>query len=122
MKRMFIFLGIIILLYSVYYDLNKGTLHLLTKNHSTAVTAQPQTVKMEKIESVSIPDASESRQTYIEMEIKPGDTVLSLVEDSMQGSLPVSIEQVVTDFEDLNNTAAGKIQIGKTYKIPLYND
>ncbi|MGR3765044.1 hypothetical protein [Rossellomorea sp. NS-SX7] len=122
MKRMIIFFGIIILLYSVYYDLNKGTLNLLTKNNSTVVTAQPQDVQKGKIETAPLPDASDSTQTYIEMEIKPGDTVLSLVEDSLQGKLPVSIEQVVSDFEELNNTSPGKIQIGKTYKIPLYTD
>ncbi|WP_175991022.1 hypothetical protein [Bacillus sp. Marseille-Q1617] len=120
MKRMIIFFGIIILLYSVYYDLNKGTLHLLAKKPSTVVTAQPQAEMKENSDTVSLPDTSGAAQMYVEMEIKPGDTVLSLVEDSLQGKLPVSIEQVVSDFEELNNTAPGKIQIGKTYKIPLY--
>jgi hypothetical protein len=122
MKRMIIFLGIIILLYSVYYDLNKGTLNLLTKRNTEVVTAQPQAVKKEAIDSVSLPEASESSQSYVEVKIKPGDTVLSLVENSLEGKLPVSIEQVVSDFEKLNDVPPGKIQIGKTYKIPHYKD
>ncbi|MEL3972833.1 hypothetical protein AAEO50_11115 [Rossellomorea oryzaecorticis] len=122
MKRMIIFLGIIILLYSVYYDLNKGTLNLLTKRHTEVLTAQPQAVTQEAIDSVSLPEASESSRSYVEVKIKPGDTVLSLVENSIEGTLPVSIEQVVSDFEELNDVEPGKIQIGKTYKIPHYTD
>ncbi|XXM73725.1 hypothetical protein ACQ0QQ_07490 [Lysinibacillus sphaericus] len=122
MKRMFIFFGIIILLYSVYYDLNKGTLNLLTEKESTSATSRPREMKKENVESAALTAETDVSQTYIEKEIKPGDTVLSLVEESMQGSLSVSIEQVVTDFEELNNTTPGKIQIGRTYKIPLYAD
>ncbi|MBH9967466.1 hypothetical protein [[Bacillus] enclensis] len=122
MKRMFIFFGIIILLYSVYYDLNKGTLNLLAEKHSTVVTARPQEMEKEDVESVPLPSGPDVSQKYVEKEIKPGDTVLSLVEESLQGRLPVSIEQVVSDFEELNDTTPGKIQIGRTYKIPLYAD
>ncbi|OIU70571.1 hypothetical protein [Rossellomorea aquimaris] len=122
MKRMFIFFGIIILLYSVYYDLNKGTLNLLTEKQSTVATSRPQEMKKENVESASLTAEPDVSQAYIEKEIKPGDTVLSLVEESLQGRLPVSIEEVVSDFEELNNTTAGKIQIGRTYKIPLYAD
>jgi hypothetical protein len=121
MKRMFIFFGIIILLYSVYYDLDEGTLNLTGKN-SVNVTAQPPDKKNETVDTVTLPSSSDSSLAYIEKKIKPGDTVLSLVEDSVQGKLPVAIEQVVSDFEELNNVAPGKIQIGRTYKIPHYAD
>jgi hypothetical protein len=121
MKRMFIFFCIIILLYSVYYDLDKGTLNLAAEN-SVNVTAQPDEEQTETVDTVNLPAASDPSLSYIEIKIEPGDTVLSLVEDSVQGKLPVSIEQVVSDFEELNNVAAGKIQIGRTYKIPHYTD
>ncbi|MFC7783265.1 MULTISPECIES: hypothetical protein [unclassified Rossellomorea] len=120
MKRMAIFFGIIILLYSVYYDLNKGTLRLLY-NEATVATAQPQvnqTSSPAPLESPSEEDPSSI--SYVEMEVKPGDTVLSLVEDLLDGSMPVSIERVITDFEELNDVPPAKIQIGKTYKIPNY--
>jgi hypothetical protein len=121
MKRMAVFFGIIILLYSVYYDLNKGTLRLLYKE-ATVATTQPQ----EKVDQRQSPeDSAEKEKTpsslsYVEMEVKPGDTVLSLVEDLLDGSIPVSIDRVISDFEELNEVPPAKIQIGKTYKIPNY--
>lgn len=120
MKRMAIFFGIIILLYSVYYDLNKGTLRLIYKE-ATVVTAEPQ-VNKPKSPTPEDPEPNEasSTKTYVEMEVKPGDTVLSLVEDLLDGSIPVSIERVISDFEELNDVPPAKIQIGKTYKIPNY--
>ncbi len=120
MKRMAIFFGVIILLYSVYYDLNKGTLRLLYKEASVATT-QPQVNQVTPSRSQG-PETQEdaSSLSYVEMEVKPGDTVLSLAEDLLDGSIPVSIEQVITDFEELNEVSPDKIQIGKTYKVPSY--
>ncbi|TMU85553.1 hypothetical protein FGG79_10060 [Bacillus sp. BHET2] len=120
MKRMAIFLGFIILLYSVYYDLNKGTLRLLYKEASVT-TAQPLVNQGTSSRSEG-PETQEgpSSLSYVEMEVKPGDTVLSLVEDLLDGSIPVSIDQVITDFEELNEVPPDKIQIGKTYKVPSY--
>ncbi|CAN7321108.1 hypothetical protein [Rossellomorea sp. LjRoot5] len=121
MKRMAIFFGIIILLYSVYYDLNKGTLRLLYKEAIVA-TSEP-LVNGNQREQPQEPVKREedpSSLSYVEMEVKPGDTVLSLVEDLIDGSIPVSIDQVITDFEELNDVSPAKIQIGKTYKIPNY--
>ncbi len=118
MKRMAIFFGVLILLYSIYYDLNTGTLRFLSKE-TKAVVSQPQeSSDLPSVELKTSPDNSSI--SYIEMKVKPGDTVLSLVEDLLDESLPVSIEQVVTDFEELNDVSPSKIQIGKTYKIPKY--
>ncbi|MCR8847166.1 hypothetical protein NQ095_02000 [Rossellomorea sp. SC111] len=121
MKRMAIFFGIIILLYSVYYDLNKGTLRLLYKE-ATVATSQPLVNGNQRELSEEPVNRGEdpSSLSYVEMEVKPGDTVLSLVEDLLDGSIPVSIDQVITDFEELNDVPPAKIQIGKTYKIPNY--
>ncbi|WP_064091482.1 hypothetical protein [Rossellomorea aquimaris] len=118
MKRMIIFFGILILLYSVYYDLNKGTLRLLYKETATGTLDQNQEVIPAQSHE-NIIDTSSSIP-FIEIEVKPGDTVLSLVEESLNDSLPVSIEQVISDFEELNEVPPSKIQIGKTYKIPQY--
>ncbi|MGG3913404.1 hypothetical protein [Rossellomorea vietnamensis] len=121
MKRMAIFFGIIILLYSVYYDLNKGTLRLLYKEATVAsseplVNGNQGDVPQEPVKRGEAP----SSLPYVEMEVKPGDTVLSLVEDLLDGSIPVSIDRVIADFEELNDVSPAKIQIGKTYKIPNY--
>lgn len=119
MKRMAIFFGIIILLYSVYYDLNKGTLRLLYQE-STVATAQPQVNQASPTASQQTAEEDLSSIPYVEMKVKPGDTVLSLSEDLLDGSIPVPIERVITDFEELNDLPPAKIQIGKTYKIPNY--
>ncbi|PFA62407.1 hypothetical protein CN378_20825 [Bacillus sp. AFS015802] len=120
MKRMALFFGIIILLYSVYYDLNKGTLKLLYKE-SIVATVKPQVNQLPPETSRGAEsDQAASSIPYVEMEIKPGDTVLSLTEDLLDGSIPVSIDKVINDFEELNDVAPAKIQIGKTYKIPNY--
>lgn len=121
MKRMAIFFGIIILLYSVYYDLNKGTLRLLYEEATVAsseplVNGNQGDVPQEPVKRGEAP----SSLPYVEMEVKPGDTVLSLVEDLLDGSIPVSIDRVIADFEELNDVPPAKIQIGKTYKIPNY--
>ncbi|MEI2665472.1 hypothetical protein [Rossellomorea sp. LJF3] len=121
MKRMAIFFGIIILLYSVYYDLNKGTLRLLYKE-ATVASSEP-LVNGNQGEPPQEPvqrGEGPSSLPYVEMEVKPGDTVLSLVEELLDGSIPVSIDQVISDFEELNDVPPAKIQIGKTYKIPNY--
>lgn len=54
------------------------------------------------------------------IEVKTGDTVLSVTEAINKKKVP-SIEKVIDDFKQLNkNTSATKIQIGKSYKFPLY--
>ncbi|MBW3114316.1 MULTISPECIES: hypothetical protein [Bacillaceae] len=120
MKRMAIFFGIIILLYSVYYDLNNGTLKLLYKEATVANSAPRVNVNQTEPSTPVDGDREPSSLPYVEMEVKPGDTVLSLVEDLLDASIPVSIDKVITDFEELNDVPPAKIQIGKTYKIPNY--
>jgi hypothetical protein len=110
MKKLSILFFVFLLSYSIYYDLKKGTLPI--SNVSAAIT------KVETIEKLP----SNEGQTFIEVKIKSGDTLLSLVEQYQTGSLPVSISSLIKDFSNLNNgIAPEKIQIGKTYKIPLYN-
>ncbi|MFW0780492.1 hypothetical protein QU593_07770 [Rossellomorea marisflavi] len=109
MKRLTVFVGVIILLYSVYYDLNKGTLTLL--HEESVETAAP-------MKEPITPDVREV--PYIETKVSTGDTVLSLVKDAVGGPLPVSVDQVIRDFEELNGIGASEIQAGKTYKFPKY--
>ncbi len=47
--------------------------------------------------------------------------MLSILEARQQGALPVAIEQVVKDFERLNNgVKPEQIQIGESYNFPIY--
>ncbi len=100
MLRFALFCICIIAIYAVYVDVTQGTLPL-----RNAAKAKPLSEKM----------------AFYTKEIKPGDTVLSIVEKKEAG-LPVPIGDIVRDFEELNNgLAPEKILIGKTYNIPEYN-
>lgn len=97
--RMLVFLS---LLYVVYYDVAKGTLPIQT-NAPLEVT---KTAK---------------HLPYQTVKIKAGDTLVSIVEQQQNGPLPVPIETLIRDFESLNpGVKATALQIGKSYKIPVY--
>ncbi|MFD1736568.1 LysM peptidoglycan-binding domain-containing protein [Bacillus salitolerans] len=108
MKKLTLFLIISLLIYSVYYDLKTGTLPI-----SKVIAASGDN---EINTHTPIPT-----EHFIEVKVKPGDTVLSILEQHLEGNLPVSIPTVIIDFKKLNDEMdPEKIQIGKTYKIPLY--
>ncbi|WP_110927394.1 LysM peptidoglycan-binding domain-containing protein [Bacillus massiliglaciei] len=109
MKRLLFFISLGFLLYIIYFDLTNGTLPAATgiaENPNTSVPASRQ--------------ASESTIPFKVQEIKPGDTLLSLIE-KQNGSAAPEIEQMIDDFQSLNEgTKPEDIQIGKRYKIPVY--
>ena len=101
MKKWFLLLIVFLVGYIAYKDLTVGTL---------PVSSKPLAVQERK----SIP-------AYKMVKIKAGDTLLSIAEREQQGPIPVSIETLIRDFERLNPEAkANALQIGKTYKIPIY--
>lgn len=104
MKRLFgVFLTVLIL-YAVYVDLSHGTLptNETPKIEAKAVNPTPNTA-------------------YFEVVVKPGDTVLSIIESELDMSIPVPISQVIEDFQALNEGLnPEQIQIGKPYKFPKY--
>ncbi|MBM6617232.1 LysM peptidoglycan-binding domain-containing protein [Bacillus suaedaesalsae] len=108
MKKLLILLISVLVIYCIYVDLQSGTLPL-----SQVASAQEKEIKSDKQEK-------KNNTTYIEVTVKPGDTVLSILEKNLKGDLPVSITTVVKDFVDLNKVEPEKIQIGKKYKIPMY--
>ena len=96
-KKLLIFLGCCIVIYSVYYDLTYGTLPKAT----------PAAV-------------DKTNETYYNIKVEPGDTVISLIEEK-EGTLPVPIEQIIKDFRTLNNgLSPEEIKIGQTYKLKNY--
>jgi hypothetical protein len=100
MRRFFLFCFVLISIYSVYHDVTTGTL---------PPTKEPETKEVFHDNS------------YYLQQIKPGDTVLGIVEKKEQ-SLPTSIEQIINDFKNLNNgLEPEKIKIGRTYKFKSYN-
>ncbi|MEH7388645.1 hypothetical protein V7147_25100 [Bacillus sp. JJ1521] len=107
MKRFFAFLAIMFILFIIYYDVRIGTLPI---------------AKSESIEATEVV-AQTPNDPYREIKVKAGDTLLSIVEKLNEGKQISSIESVIMDFEELNpDSKAELLQIGKTYKFPLYTN
>lgn len=108
MKRFVMIIATAVILYAIYYDISYGTLPAATD--SDHVTRETASITKEK---TVLP--------YFEKKISSGDTVLSIIEDHLDDSIPVPISNVVADFEKLNNgISPAEIQPGKTYKFPEY--
>ena len=85
-------------------------------------TNAAETIKQESTNTKQKENKAEKETdvTYKTIEVKTGDTVLSITEAINKKKIP-SIEKVIDDFKQLNkNTPATKIQLGKSYKFPLY--
>lgn len=65
---------------------------------------------------------NESDKGYINAQIFAGDTVISIAEKIHQGPIPVPIDQLIDDFQSLNEISPNEIQIGQHYKFPFYHD
>ena len=101
LKKLFVLLFMALIIYSVYFDITIGTLPAV----STPVTAQE----------------SPSDLPYKEIEVKPGETLLSIIERE-EGSLPKPINTIILDFQELNDGhSPHELQIGETYKFPNYS-
>ncbi|EEK77156.1 hypothetical protein bcere0009_39900 [Bacillus cereus R309803] len=120
MKRLGIFLFVLVLGYIFYYDIKIGTLPMLSSYKKTTAA---QTIKKEDTDTKQNKDTKAEKETdvaYKTIEVKTGETVLSITEQINKKKIP-SIEKVIDDFKQLNkSTTATKIQIGKSYKFPLY--
>jgi hypothetical protein len=105
MKRFLIGCFILLILYVVAYDLKIGTLPQTTPANA-------------EIQSTSIKTKDTTYKSY---EVTPGDTLISVVEELNQDG-KYSIVTMISDFKSLNpGVNPENIQIGKTYKFPLYN-
>ncbi|WP_404458645.1 hypothetical protein [Sutcliffiella horikoshii] len=116
MIRLFIAALTLVTIYSIYYDLSSGTI----PEPVAPVTATVPATNTDT-ETESSPLSSPTNNLYIEVEIKAGDTVLTVAEKIANKPIPVSITQLIEDFQNLNEgITPEKIQIGKTYKFPVY--
>ncbi|QWU46882.1 hypothetical protein [Bacillus sp. NP247] len=118
MKRLGVLLFVLVLGYIFYYDIKIGTLPMLSSYKKTSAA---QTIKKENTDAKQNKEKeTETDTVYKAIEVKTGDTVLSITEAINKKKIP-SIEKVIDDFKQLNkNTSATKIQVGKSYKFPLY--
>ncbi|KZE68389.1 hypothetical protein AWM68_16045 [Fictibacillus phosphorivorans] len=105
MKRFLRACAIMLILYVVAYDLKIGTLP-----QSTSANANAE-IKTEK----------KQNKSYEAYEVKPGETLISVVE-KLNTSGNYSIVSMIKDFKSLNpGVNPENIQLGKSYKFPLYN-
>lgn len=105
MKRLAFFLVTILVIYVIYFDLTKGT---LPNGNEPVIEAMAESNNV-----ATIP--------YFEKKVSSGDTVLSVVENKMNSPLSVSIDKVISDFQNLNNgLSPEKIKSGFVYKFPDY--
>jgi Tfp pilus assembly protein FimV len=103
MKKLALLLLILFSSYIIYRDLSIGTLS--PRPETTATTAKP----------------VQSAVPYQTVTVRPGDTLLSIAETAHNGPIPVPIEKLIADFEQLNpGEHAQTLKIGKTYKVPIY--
>ncbi|KIY22713.1 MULTISPECIES: LysM domain-containing protein [Mesobacillus] len=110
MKKLAGLLAFLVLTYAVYNDLSIGTLPALRTAESVLAEAEESGNPTEK----KIP--------YFEHEVKPGDTVLSVLDSNSNKPLSVPVSQLVEDFKQLNEGMdPKKIQFGNTYKFPDYS-
>lgn len=111
MKKLVGLLVFIIVMYAVYNDLTAGT---LPAANMKIIEAKEKEVKKIEEETAGIP--------YFEHEVKPGDTVLSVLDSNSKTPLAVPVSRAVEDFKRLNDgTDPQKIKFGRTYKFPDYS-
>ncbi|QPC46895.1 LysM peptidoglycan-binding domain-containing protein [Mangrovibacillus cuniculi] len=109
MTRPIMWIGCLILVYCILFDLSRGTLPIAFPSKQTVVA---KTVQSAETQSLS---------TYMEVTVQPGDTVLSLVEKNQTNNASVSINKLVEDFKKLNQGLDPlAIQPGKKVFIPIY--
>ncbi|OCA92537.1 LysM peptidoglycan-binding domain-containing protein [Pseudobacillus wudalianchiensis] len=108
MKNFLIFITLIVIAAGLWNDFTNGSLPRIEESEKKAV----------KAESKSLPSAP-----YEEIEVKAGDTVLSILASLHGGQLPADLETAVSDFQKLNNgVSPDNIRLGERYKFPLYED
>ncbi len=103
MKRLFVLLVTVLVIYVIYFDLTTGTLPVA------------------QIESIDVKTTKIATIPYFEKKISSGETVLTIVEGYMDGPLPVSITQMIADFKKLNNgLQPEQLKSGRIYRFPDY--
>ena len=99
MRKIIALLAVIIIAISMYYDLKFGT-----------------------IPAHSIPPQTENSNYYMTVKIKPGDTVLSIMEKLHENFDSMQIEQIMHDFQLLNpNADPYSLKEGTLYYFPYYD-
>lgn len=114
MKKLIGFLFSILCIYVIYFDLTQGT---LTDGSESRTATAPATQASTGIAR------TDSKTPAFQVKVAPGDTVLTIIEHQLNRQIPVSIDEIITDFSALNpGISPQKIQIGKVYRFPDYSN
>lgn len=103
LKKSFLFSLAILLCASIYHDLTSGLI-------STEIEKDVQT-----------PTSNSTSYNTVKVKLKPGDTILSIVEKYNDTTLTIDVDQIITDFQKLNNDAEPyKLKTNHYYYFPVY--
>ncbi|TDQ41710.1 hypothetical protein [Aureibacillus halotolerans] len=115
MKQFIVVVLSFAIIYAIVYDFRSGTIP------STQSVGNWETVDVLQQDELLPSTRSEENNTYIEHMVKPGDTVLGIIESLHDNQIPVPIEQISEDFIALNQSPVNTIEAGEVYRFPLYN-
>lgn len=100
-KKVMLFIVIILLLLSIYHDLQKGIV-IYDEPKTTVINEQPMIV--------------------VKKRAKPGDTILSLIETVNHDTLEhLDVQQLISDFKNINpQLMSNDLEVDELYFVPVY--
>ncbi|MBB6448862.1 hypothetical protein HNR44_000811 [Geomicrobium halophilum] len=110
MKKWIWILAIATVGFAIYYDVSRGTLPMM--DVSSEVTDDLQ---------VEETNGSLAYDRTVDIEIEPGQSLLTVVEELHETGTPVAIETIKEDFIHLNEgQPPEQLEHGQVYTFPLY--
>ncbi|MYL33453.1 hypothetical protein GLW08_09135 [Pontibacillus yanchengensis] len=123
-KKLLVVTLVFLFIVSITKDLTTGTFPAsVNENEETTSKqiTQPSTTSKATTNTVDQPLQSNKRFETIQYKVKAGETVLSIIERLNKQGNPVTIQQMLKDFEDLNpNTNPHQIETNEPYYFPVY--
>ncbi|WP_153461551.1 hypothetical protein [Sediminibacillus terrae] len=115
-KKALVTLFIILFIVSIFKDLTVGTINSIQQveeqNDNSSESLEP---------SQNTAQQNATDYQALEVEVRPGDTVLSIIEEINRAEAVLSIDSIIADFQKMNpGTNPQQIQPGETYLFPLY--
>lgn len=102
-KKTFLFILAILLCTSIYHDITSGS------------------ISTKKEKNVQTTTSNSAIYNRVRVQVMPGDTVLSIVEKYNDGKLSMDIDQIITDFQKLNEDANPyQLKSYHYYFFPVY--
>ncbi len=118
-KKLLIFFCCVLFVVSIGKDLTTGTFPKSSAHQQTQQT-QAQNAP-EKEPTTEIKKQETKRYQTVQHKVTAGETVLSIIEKLNTNGPPVTIKQMIKDFEYLNpDVEPHHIQTNQVYTFPIY--